>query len=127
MRSEAVKQKGIMAVKVLVDVDEAKDVHRTWPEVRDIVTAGGLPARAEGRALAAFEKLAAAEAKVHGVAIDEIHFHEVGCVDAIVDHDGEVRISSERSLIGERMPKDSPTCLVCHRKGPTSRERCLST
>jgi PAS domain S-box-containing protein len=43
----------------------------------------------------------------------------------IVDHDGEVRISSERSLIGERMPKDSPTCLVCHRKGPTSRERWI--
>jgi PAS domain S-box-containing protein len=43
----------------------------------------------------------------------------------IVDHDGEVRISSGRSLIGEKMPKDSPTCLVCHRKGPTSRERWI--
>jgi len=41
----------------------------------------------------------------------------------IVDHDGEVRISSDQSTIGEQMSRDSPTCLVCHAMDPTSRER----
>ena len=47
-----------------------------------------LDARVGERALEIFETLARAEAKVHGVSIDEVHFHEVGAVDAIVDITG---------------------------------------
>ena len=44
-----------------------------------------LDAAVRRRALATFEALGRAEAKVHGIALDRVHFHEVGAVDAVVD------------------------------------------
>ncbi len=54
-------------------------------EIEAILTGGGLPARVRDRALAAFRLLAEAEGKVHGLPPEEVHFHEVGAVDAICD------------------------------------------
>ena len=59
--------------------------HRTWADIRALLTGAGLPTGAEGRALAIFERLATAEAKVHGTTPDKVHFHEVGAIDSIVD------------------------------------------
>lgn len=58
---------------------------RNWPAIRDLITQATLSQNAKQIALRAFELLALAEAKVHGIAPDEVHFHEVGAVDAIVD------------------------------------------
>jgi pyridinium-3,5-bisthiocarboxylic acid mononucleotide nickel chelatase len=88
--SETVKQSGIRATRALVEVDESKDVHRSWPELRKIVEDAKLPPRVERRALAAFERIALAEAKIHAVDINRIHFHEVGCLDAIIDVAGSM-------------------------------------
>ena len=41
----------------------------------------------------------------------------------ILDHEGVVRQSSRQELVGQRVPRDSATCLVCHRKAPVERER----
>lgn len=41
----------------------------------------------------------------------------------VLDHDGVVRMSSRQPDVGARIPRDSPTCLVCHTKTPTARER----
>lgn len=62
-----------------------EDTHRHLSDVRGILAAADLPERARARAIAAFERLAAAEARAHGVTPEEIHFHEVGAIDAIVD------------------------------------------
>ena len=59
--------------------------HRGLPEIQDIITRANLTKRAEATALRVFDILAAAEAKAHGVPIDQVHFHEVGAVDSIVD------------------------------------------
>jgi uncharacterized protein (TIGR00299 family) protein len=59
--------------------------HRGLKEILAIIARSEAPARAKQRAEAIFRRLAAAEAAVHGVAIEEVHFHEVGAVDAIVD------------------------------------------
>jgi uncharacterized protein (TIGR00299 family) protein len=67
-----------------VHVDGAQP-ERTWREIRDLLTHADLPAPVLARALATFEKLARSEAKVHRMPIDDVHFHEVGAIDAIVD------------------------------------------
>ena len=58
---------------------------RNWPQIRALITAASLPDGARRIALRAFELLAEAEAKVHGIPVDQVHFHEVGAVDTITD------------------------------------------
>jgi pyridinium-3,5-bisthiocarboxylic acid mononucleotide nickel chelatase len=58
---------------------------RNWPQIRELITGAALPAGAKAIALRAFELLARAEAKMHGITPEEVHFHEVGAVDAITD------------------------------------------
>jgi hypothetical protein len=58
---------------------------RNWPQIRKLIERAELPAGAKKIALRAFELLALAEAKVHGIAPEEVHFHEVGAVDTITD------------------------------------------
>lgn len=58
---------------------------RSWRTIRALISSADLPARAKERALSAFSRLAGAEARVHGMSIDAVVFHEVGSVDAIVD------------------------------------------
>ncbi|MCO6005152.1 nickel pincer cofactor biosynthesis protein LarC [Actinoallomurus purpureus] len=64
------------------------DVSRNLADVTAILTAAALPEEAREFALAVFERLARAEARVHGVGVSEIHFHEVGALDAIADVTG---------------------------------------
>jgi len=58
---------------------------RHWSEVRDLLEAAKLDGGVRETALAIFEAIGRAEAKVHGIEIERVHFHEVGAVDAIVD------------------------------------------
>jgi uncharacterized protein (TIGR00299 family) protein len=58
---------------------------RRLPEILNIIAAASVTDRAKQTASEIFRALAAAEAKVHNVGMDEVHFHEVGAADAIVD------------------------------------------
>jgi len=70
----------------LVDVRTSEGHHhRHLSDVVGIITAAGLAPAVRDRAVAVFERLAAAEAAVHGTTPDRVHFHEVGAVDAIID------------------------------------------
>lgn len=60
-------------------------MHRGLPQIRQIIEAGSLTDGAKRLALRIFDILADAEAKAHGVSREEVHFHEVGAVDSIVD------------------------------------------
>ena len=57
--------------------------HRDWRSIRALIDAAGLPERARERAQEAFRRLAHAEARIHDVDPEQVHFHEVGAVDAI--------------------------------------------
>ncbi len=59
--------------------------HRGLKEIRQIIHTAGISQSAKDRAIKIFEALGTAEAKVHNTGIEEIHFHEVGAIDAIVD------------------------------------------
>jgi len=59
--------------------------HRNWADIRELLQAAKLPERARDRALDVFARLARAEADTHGCDVDEVHFHEVGALDSIVD------------------------------------------
>ena len=83
---QTVKREGITATDVDVRLLETDQEHgRHLSDIAGILEQSRLSARVRGQALAVFTRLADAEAKIHGTSRDEIHFHEVGAVDAIVD------------------------------------------
>lgn len=67
------------------DAEISHTHHRHLPEIEQIVVSAKLPPRVEAWSLAVFRKLAEAEGAVHGIPPNEVHFHEVGATDAIVD------------------------------------------
>ena len=82
--AEPVQRHGLRATAVRVVASE-QHTQRDWAAIRGLLERAGLPARARARAHETFRRLAHPEAAVHGVAPDEVHFHEVGAVDALAD------------------------------------------
>ena len=83
-----VQYNGIRARRVTVqarDDDPHPHPHRCYADIRTLIENSVLPEPVRGTALAVFKRLAEAEAAVHGCLSEEVHFHEVGAVDAIVD------------------------------------------
>jgi pyridinium-3,5-bisthiocarboxylic acid mononucleotide nickel chelatase len=78
---------GLTATQLRVDVDPAEEQsERTWGTTRATLDAAdGLPERARQRAQTVFARLAAAEGRLHGMPVEDVHFHEVGGLDAVVD------------------------------------------
>jgi pyridinium-3,5-bisthiocarboxylic acid mononucleotide nickel chelatase len=75
---------GISAVKFDVEVTDAQP-ERHLSEIRQLIESAAMPAGVTRRAIAIFEALADAEAKVHRTTRDRVHFHEVGALDSIID------------------------------------------
>ena len=81
---ERTERHGVTATRVHV-ITAAPRTERDWTAVRAMLDDAGLPARAHARASEAFRRLAHAEARVHRVRPEQVRFHEVGAVDAVVD------------------------------------------
>ncbi|MCJ7750793.1 MAG: LarC family nickel insertion protein, partial [Armatimonadetes bacterium] len=82
--AERVTKGGIAGTLVEVKTGH-EHAHRGLADIVEIIGKADLPPKVSGPARRAFERLAEAEARVHGRSVEEVHFHEVGAVDAIVD------------------------------------------
>ncbi len=89
LRTERVWRGGQEAAKVYVEclAPDERDghPHRHLPEIEAMLRRAQLSPRTEQWSLGAFRRLAIAEGKVHGIAPEAVHFHEVGALDAIAD------------------------------------------
>jgi len=81
----AVWRHGIQAKRAMVEVKQEDHIERNFFEIKSTIQASPLSSEVKKRSISIFERLAAAEAKIHGCPIDDVHFHEVGAIDAIVD------------------------------------------
>jgi len=78
---------GITAVDfdVLVEPRKHHEHHRSYAGIARMIEQSGLSEKVKARSLAIFRRLGEAEAKVHNTTLDQIHFHELGAVDSIID------------------------------------------
>lgn len=82
--AEKVKRGALAATYVKVATEETHH-HRGLTKILDTIEKAGLSPRAAERASAIFRRLGEAEARIHGVPVEQVHFHEVGALDSIVD------------------------------------------
>lgn len=76
---------GIRGTRVTVRQTTHEHTHRHLSDIKKIVNDSGLSEKDKSLTLKIFSKLAEAEAEVHGLPVDKIHFHEVGAIDSIID------------------------------------------
>lgn len=81
---------GVKADVVLKEHGHDHHHHRHLQDIKNIINGSSLNDSVKQKSLAMFDRIARAEAKVHGVPVEEVHFHEVGAVDSIVDIVGAV-------------------------------------
>lgn len=81
---EKVKRAGLAATRYRVKVEEVQ-VHRHLAHIVKTIEKAELPQRAKQNAIAVFRRLGEAEAEVHQVPVEKVHFHEVGASDSIAD------------------------------------------
>ena len=84
LSAETVTRHGLGATKVSVRTERSR-VIRTWPHVRGLIEEAALPLPVKATASNVFERLAHAEATVHRTTPEQVHFHEIGGLDAIAD------------------------------------------
>jgi hypothetical protein len=84
VRADDVLRGGIGATHIVVAVEETSVV-RTYAHIVGLIEEARLPARLRDRAIAVFDAIARVEARLHRRPIEQVHFHEVGALDSIVD------------------------------------------
>ncbi|MBN1503571.1 MAG: nickel pincer cofactor biosynthesis protein LarC, partial [Candidatus Eisenbacteria bacterium] len=95
IRTERTRRGSLAGTRFIVETEESAGPHartkhghageRRLPEVLDVIRASSLPESVKETSSRVFSELAAAEAWVHGVGPGEVHFHEVGAIDSVID------------------------------------------
>ena len=121
LRTERVQRAGIAATKAHVDLAESPQPHRRLPDILALFEASTLDRTDREQAAKIFRLLADAESRVHRVAAEEIDFHEVGAVDAIIDVVGGVvalRLLRVERLYCSMLPAGGGTARSAHGELP---------
>ena len=84
------KRGSLFGTLFMVKVDKERQKHRGLKDIVKIIRAGGLSQEVQERSIQVFESIAQEEGRIHKRPPDEVHFHEVGAVDSIIDIVGSV-------------------------------------
>jgi len=115
-----IKRSGIDAANFTVKV-ERQLKHRHYKSIKEMISSSGLNDEVKSLSLKIFNILAVAEARVHGIEPDDVHFHEVGGVDSIVDVAGTaigVRYFQAERVCSSRIVTGSGTVTTEHGEMP---------
>lgn len=85
IKTSIVYKNHLRAVDLSVDVVHGDCSHRHYTDIKEMIKKSAVSDRVKRQSLAAFKKIAVAEAGIHGKDIDTVHFHEVGAIDSLVD------------------------------------------
>ena len=107
IHSERVQRHGISACRVAVKADPTQPA-RNYRDILQLIDNAELSAAVKDQSRAVFERLGKAEASVHGCQLEEVHFHEVGAVDALVDIIGTC-LAAERLGVQRIIASHIPT------------------
>jgi pyridinium-3,5-bisthiocarboxylic acid mononucleotide nickel chelatase len=115
---ERVQRHGIGALRLEVThPHDDTDSHRSWRSIREQLADAELDERVRERAAAAFARLAEAEGRIHGVPADDVHFHELGSVDTLIDIVGAVALLEDlgvERLVCSPLPMGSGVIHAAH-------------
>ena len=109
-------RRGIEGTRALVDTGETTH-QRTWSDIDALVAQSPLDPETRELARKIFRKLGEAEAAIHGIPLEHVHFHEVGALDAIVDIVGSaisLRYLNPDQIICGPLPASSGTIDTSH-------------
>lgn len=82
---EDVAVNGILCKRAVIKISKFPHIHRTFKDISKLIENSCLNENVKGNAIDIFKIIAEAEAKIHGSSIENVHFHEVGGVDSIID------------------------------------------
>ncbi len=120
---------GITAKSLQVNLTENKAPSRNYAEIKSLIKKSGLSPFVKEAGLGIFEKIARAEAKIHGTPLEKVHFHEVGGIDSLVDILGAA-ISMEllgiKKVVSSRIPLGTGFVTCSHGNLPVPAPATLS-
>jgi len=85
LSAKAVMRGAMSGTKFDVEIDASVKTYRNYSDIKKIIADSTLSERVKTQSLKAFAVLAEAEARIHNMPLDQVHFHEVGALDSIVD------------------------------------------
>jgi len=121
LTARRVTRQGLSGTHFQVNVETAEHPARTLPAIEQLLTHSDLPTQVQDRCRSVFTRIAQVEAAVHGTTIDQVHFHELGAVDTLVDVVGFVcaleRLSID-AVYSSPLPLGSGTVQTEHGRLP---------
>jgi len=79
------KSCSIRGIKAKVEKIDCSPIKRTWSSIKELILNGHIEDKLKKIIYEVFESLAIAEGKVHGIKSEDVHFHEIGAIDSLVD------------------------------------------